>query len=668
MTRLINIDNGGTLTDFCLVDAGEVRYTKTLTTPFDLSRCLFDGLSKVSELAYGQPRLAALLQSTDCIRYSTTQGTNALVQRAGPQLGLVVTDPTLIEGLAATQAQEDLLAALVGDRWGVISLDATDEALARELLAQVNDLSARGARRLVVVVSGTNGTAGTAGADGKDGAGGKDGAEGEARVKALLLRLYPRHLLGAVPLLFSWELVADPDDVRRTWSSLLNAFLHPAMERFLFNADRRLRDARSRQPLRIFRNDGASSRVSKSAALKTYSSGPRGGLEGTRALAAHYGLRHLVMLDVGGTTTDIGVVADGTIHVDRRGLIEHAPSSLELAAITSYGVGGSSVFRVAGGRLTVGPDSVGAAPGPACFGLGGDQATITDVLLLGGVLDPATYLGGTLQLHPDRSQKVIEDKIAGPLGASLDETLTRMEQAFAETIARALAGSTTVTGDTVLAAFGGAGPMAICAAARQAGARHVLIPRMAAVFSAFGIGFSDIGQRYEQPLTAVDYATIKQTADQLLALGARDMFAEGVDPSACVPRFRLTVEREDEERVIELDELHDATAHLSPGDRASLELVLLAPLPHVALGETGDIPASAAQPEGARELRDGSDGTGVGGHQEAPVYALEGQRPGARGTGPAVIEGPFFTMRVPEGWQFDITAAGDLRLTDRSRR
>jgi N-methylhydantoinase A/oxoprolinase/acetone carboxylase beta subunit len=220
-----------------------------------------------------------------------------------------------------------------------------------------------------------------------------------------------------------------------------------------------------------------------------------------------------------------------------------------------------------------------------------------------------------------------------------------------------------VTDDTVLAAFGGAGPMAICAAARQAGARHVLIPRMAAVFSAFGIGFSDLGQRYEQPLGAVDYPTIRQAADQLLALGARDMFAEGVEPGALTPRFRLTVEREDEEWVIELDDPQDATAHLSPGDRASLELVLLAPLPHVTLGEGGDIAAAPARAEGVRVLRDGQ-----GGQAEAPVYALEGQRPGASADGPAVIEGPFFTMRVPAGWQFDITAAGDLRLTDRSRR
>jgi N-methylhydantoinase A len=642
MTRLINIDNGGTLTDFCLVDDGEVRYTKTLTTPYDLSRCLFDGLTKVSGLVYNEPELAALLQSTDYIRYSTTQGTNALVQRAGPRLGLLLTDPTLAEGLAATQAEEDLLAALVGDRWAVIGLDNNDEALSHELVARVNDLSARGARRLVVAVSGAN------------------GAEEEARIKGLLLKLYPRHLLGAVPLLFSWELVADPDDIRRTWSSLLNAFLHPAMERFLFNADRRLRDARARQPLRIFRNDGGSSRVSKSAALKTYSSGPRGGLEGTRALAGHYGLRHVVMVDVGGTTTDIGVVTDGAIRVDRRGLIDHAPSSLELAAITSYGVGGSSVFRVIGDQIRVGPQSVGAAPGPACFGLGGDEATITDVLLLAGLLEPATYLEGTLPLHPDRSAKVIESKIAEPLGITLGAALWQMQGAYAGAIADALAASTTVTDDTVIAAFGGAGPMTVCAAARKAGAGHVLIPRTAAVFSAFGIGFSDLSQHYEQPLPAADPATISEITERLLQMGIRDLYAEGVDPNACTAQFRITVERDEEEAVIDLDDPQGAAAHLRPGDRASLELVLLAPLPHVTLGQTGDIPASPAQPGGTREIRDGQDG-----RAEVPVYALVSQQPGAQASGPAVIEGPFFTMLVPEGWQFDTTTAGDLRLTDR---
>jgi N-methylhydantoinase A len=644
MTRLINIDNGGTLTDFCLVDDGGVRYTKTLTTPYDLSRCLFDGLTRVSELVYGEPQLAALLQSTDYIRYSTTQGTNALVQRAGPRLGLLLADPAVAAGLAATRAQEDLLAALVGDRWAVISLDQDDDALSQELVTRVNDLSARGARRLVVAISGM------------------DGADAEARIKRLLLKLYPRHLLGAVPLLFSWELVADSDDIRRTWSSLLNAFLHPAMELFLFNADRRLRDARARQPLRIFRNDGGSSRVSKSAALKTYSSGPRGGLEGTRALASHYGLRHLVMVDVGGTTTDIGVVTDGAIRVDRRGMIDDAPSSLELAAITSYGVGGSSIFRVVDGQIQVGPESVGAAPGPACFGLGGDEATLTDVLLLTGLLDPATYLGGAMVLHPDRSAKAIETKIAEPLGITLDEALRQLEDAHVAAIARALLDTTAVDSGTVVAAFGGGGPMTVCGAARKAGARQVLIPRTAAVFSAFGIGFSDLSQRYEQPLPDADPATISAVAERLLAAGARDLYAEGVDPRECTARFRLTVERGDTESVINLADPQDAAAHLRHSDRASLELALLSPLPHVTLGLAGDMVASPASADGTRTLRDGH-----GGHVEVPVYALLSQPPGAGAPGPAVIEGPFFTMRVPAGWQFATTAAGDLRLTDRGQ-
>jgi N-methylhydantoinase A len=642
MTRLINIDNGATFTDFCLVDGDDVRYTKTLTTPFDLSRCLFDGLTKVSKLVYGKPQLTALLQSMDCIRYSTTHGTNALVQRTGPRLGLLVTDPTLVEGLAATQAQEDLLAVLVGDRWVSISLDADDEVLTSELVSRVSELSARGARRLVIAV------------------GGAAGADDEARIKRLLLRRCARHLLGAVPLVFSWELIADSDDVRRTWSSLLNAFLHPAMEHFLFNAEARLRDARARQPLRIFRNDGGSSGASKSAALKTYGSGPRGGLEGTRALADHYGLRHLVMVDVGGTTTDIGVVTDGTIRVARRGMIDDVPSSLELATITSFGVGGSSVFRVVGDRIQVGPGSVGAAPGPACFGLGGDEATITDALLLAGLLDPATYLGGTLTLHPERSAKVIETKIAEPLSISLDDALQEMENAYVGAITLALADAAARDGDTVLAAFGGAGPMTVCGAARQAGIRRVLIPATAAVFSSFGIGFSDLSQRYEQPLPAIDPATIREVTDHLLELGARDLFAEGVDASACTARFRITVERDDEETVTDLDDPQDAAAHVGPGDQASLELVLLAPLPHVRLGPGGEVTASPAQAGGTRALRDGR-----GGHAAVPVYSLLSQQPGAQAFGPAVIEGPFFTMRVPGGWQFNTTAAGDLLLTDR---
>jgi N-methylhydantoinase A len=182
------------------------------------------------------------------------------------------------------------------------------------------------------------------------------------------------------------------------------------------------------------------------------------------------------------------------------------------------------------------------------------------------------------------------------------------------------------------------------------------------VFSAFGIGFSDLSQRYEQPLPDADPATISAVAERLLEAGARDLYAEGVDPGECTARFRLTVERGDTESVIDLADPQDAAAHLRHSDRASLELALLAPLPHVTLGLASDIAASPASADGTRALRDGQ-----GGRAEVPVYALLSQPPGAHAPGPAVIEGPFFTMRVPAGWQFAITAAGDLRLTDRGQ-
>jgi N-methylhydantoinase A len=638
MTRLINIDNGGTLTDICVVDGDDVRYTKTLTTPFDLSRCLFDGLTKASTLLYGQERLAALLQSTDYIRYSTTQGTNALVQRKGPRLGLLTTDPTLVEALAATSEEEDLLSAIVGDRHAVIDVTADDDALAAELVARVNALAARGASRLVVAI------------------GGEDGAAQERRVKNHLLRLYPRQLLGAIPLLFSWELVADRDDARRTWSALLNAFLHPVMERFLFNAESRLRESRTRRPLLIFRNDGGSSRVAKSSALKTYSSGPRGGLEGTRALARGYGFGHLLMVDVGGTTTDLGVVTEGAVQVERRGRVAMVPTSFELASITSHGVGGSSVIRVTDGELTVGPDSVGAAPGPACFGLGGVDATITDVYLCMGLLDPATYLDGTLTLDVERSRKAVQATVADPLGLTLDAALVRMEAAYLDRVAQALR-TEPLTADTVIAAFGGAGPMTVCGAAERAGVRKAIVPRTAAVFSAFGIGFSDISQNYEAPLSTVDDAP--EVAEQLRQRARRDMFAEGVDLDDCVESYRLVITRGEDDTVVELADPRDVARHVREGDVASLELSLVSALPHVTIAGNGKASESDAVPAGSRSVIDGS-----GGSVELPVHALVDQPPGAYARGPAVIEGPFFTMRLPAGWRFHTTAAGDLLLSD----
>lgn len=276
--RLINIDNGGTLTDICVMDGDQIIRTKTLTTPHDLSQCLFDGLRKASEAVYGKEDLETLLLSTAAIRYSTTQGTNALVERKGPRLGLVAGGALAVEQVRSAEGATDLFDAVIGSRAAVLS----DESPEADVVRAVGELAAAGANRIVVSI------------------GGPQREEVEQRLKRKLLRSFPPHLLGALPILYAHEVADDASDVRRTWTALFNAFLHPAMERFLYSAEQKLRDARAQSPLLVFRNDGYAGRVAKTIALKTYSSGPRGGMEGARVLAAHYGLKHLLSMDIGG--------------------------------------------------------------------------------------------------------------------------------------------------------------------------------------------------------------------------------------------------------------------------------------------------------------------------------------------------------------------------------
>jgi N-methylhydantoinase A len=634
MRHLINIDNGGTLTDICAWDGEEFSFTKTLTTPFDLSQCLFDGLEKVSGEVYGSADLVRLLHDTEHIRYSTTQGTNALVERKGPAIGLIVEDPTVVEELRCAGATA-LFDDLIGPRVAVANLSLSDTDLDFELVQQVNKLTTDGAARIVVV---------------------GQSPESEQRMRSILLRKFPRHLLGSVPLLYSWDLVGDRTRNRRAWSSILNSFLHPVMERFLYNAEHRLRQHKVTNPLLVYRNDGASSRVAKSVALKTYSSGPRGGLEGTRALAESYDLKRVLMMDVGGTTTDVGVVEQGTIATDRRGSIKGVPISFPMSNVHSSGVGGSSVISVADGRITVGPRSVGAAPGPACFGLGGKEATITDVNLLLGVLDPDTYLNGELHLDRERARSVVTATIAEPLGISVEQALVGMEAAYFEATAASFAHL--VDSDTTLAAFGGAGPMSACGAARIAGVRRVLVPKLAAVFSAFGIGFSDIGKSYEVDLPDATSESAAETYDAMLVRAERDLFQEGYELAECTRQWGLTVEGADGVLISATPYERGDTLEVAGGN-VSLRLNVMADLPHTQLANTKDVRESQATAEGTRDVRIAADRI-----EAVPVYTLADQAPGATADGPAIVEGPFFTTRVPEGWRLDVTSSGDLILTD----
>jgi N-methylhydantoinase A len=640
MGKLINIDNGGTLTDICVIDGAKVTHTKTITTPYDLSKCFFEGLKKASKMIYGEEKIVDLLLSTDHIRYSTTQGTNAIVEKKGPRIGLIVPKGSKVSSLKSNTAEAELFDALVGDRIAEFDTALSWENFDHEVVMTINRLTAAGANRVVVSFDGA------------------EYGQDEARFKAAALEKFPRHLLGVVPVLCAGDLADDANRERRTWTSLLNAFLHPTMETFLYNAEGILREYYHQHPLLIFRNDGDSARVARTVAIKTFSSGPRGGMEGARAMAQHYGFKRLLSMDIGGTTTDIGLVENGRVAVGRRGTVEGVAVSLPLSDVTSVGVGGSSILRVENKKIKVGPESTGGAPGPACFGLGGQNATITDVFLLTGLIDPASYFGGAMKLDRDRAEAAVKEHIAVPLGVDLDAALEAAQKAWGQKVADSLTGYTKIDAETTLAAFGGAGPFIVTDIAEAAGIKSAIIPGLAAVFSAFGIGFSDIAQSYQGRLGALSKAACEEVVDELTHRARRDMFAEGFEFEECVLEWNLVRVRGADESELPWSPGQALPKELTDQDHVSVALRVVKKINHAVFAPVNGTKPVAAVAGGTRAVKVAGQGLTT-----LTVFRIEEQPSGAAGEGPCILEEAYFTGRVGAGWRFEINANRDTILT-----
>jgi len=641
MGMLINIDNGGTLTDICVLKDNNFYKTKTLTTPYDLSKCFFDGLKDVSKVIYGEEDVARLLAEVEHIRYSTTQGTNAIVERKGPKLGMVINKGNSNLISLMKKQDPDLFTFLVGDRVEEIDLaDLKDPESAAETTTSITRLTARGANRVVVCFDTDEAT------------------QFESQFKKIAFNNYPRHLLGAVPMLFATELAEDVSSGRRGWTALVNSFLHPAMESFLYNAENRLREYRTKNPLLIFRNDGDASRVAKTIALKTYSSGPRGGMEGVKEFSKQYKLSNVISMDIGGTTTDIGHVVNNVVDESRRGTVEGVPISFGLCEIASPGVGGSSILSIDGKNIKVGPESVGAVPGPASFGRGGKESTMTDVNLLMGLLDPKTFFGGGLKLDIDRALAAIQENIATPLGISSDEALIKLRDAYDTKVAGELSSFATVSDETVLLAFGGAGPMSACGIADKSGIKTVFIPKTAAVFSAYGIGSCDIGQSYAVVLTDFTDGALKAAHANLVEKAERDMFAEGYADGDYEVSAQLVGASGDNETTHVLTDKIVFPKDLSSSDSVTLEFSA-----RKILRIESSKQAKSSKGEPAKQVAVRSI---FGDNQEwsdLPVYDVSKMKSGNHGVGPAVIEEEYFTCLVRQGWSFVVTELGDVCLT-----
>lgn len=632
MGLLINVDNGGTFTDVCVSDGERLEIAKSATTPHDLTICFVEALTRVSETLYGEDDIARLLQEADHLRYSTTAGTNAVVESTGSAIGVIVEDAETdsLYGLASGLNGNPLWPAMVPSKPVGLSVESGSINPAR-VTEVVNALLGQGSNRIVICLP---------------------TAKAEKEVKSIIFDAFPRHLLGAVPVLFSYELSSDRDHARRLSTSVLNAFLHPVMENFLFGAEEVARRHHMENPLLIFRNDGASARVAKTIALKTYGSGPAGGLVGASQYAKHYQAKAVVSFDIGGTTTDYAAIIDGKPAALAYGQAGGLPFSFEVGEVESIGAGGSSVLSVEGKSIKVGPRSMGAAPGPACFARGGTEAAITDVLLLIGVLDGENFLGGTIKLDAERAAQAVQKNIADPLGVSLDEALVACVAAYEQKVAdkarQMLEQSGVAPEEAMLLAFGGGGPMNACGVAEKAGVNRLIVPRLSAVFSAYGIGFSDLGQEYFLEAEDVAETGIEKAKERLLTSARRDMFGEGLDPDAASYVYSVWSEKNGYAQTTPLN-----GAAPQPGER--LRLFAIYELPKFKFTESGGGFEREAQPIGSATLN-------LGGKVEAKVFEVEKLEPGEGAQGPALIRGGYLTCMVNAGWRFYVSPNRDLIL------
>jgi N-methylhydantoinase A/oxoprolinase/acetone carboxylase beta subunit len=610
----VNIDTGGTFTDGYFTRDGAAARVKVETTPHDLTECLAECVSQGAAVL-GHRTVQELLLDTEVFRFSSTIGTNSIIQRTGPRLGLLVSAGH--GGDLYGSGSSPLFAFFL--RPGMVA-EVTDPHDQAEVRTHIRNLLVGGARILVVSLEGSD-------AD----------ASGERAVKAVVQREYPRHYLGAVPCLLASELTPRPGAERRTATAVINAYLHPDMVRTLYRADEELRSGGHPRPLLIGHASGGMARVAKTRAVETYNSGPVGGAHGSARMAAHYGLAHAAGMDVGGTSTDVAVVSGGAVAYQEDPQVAGVAVHVPMVAVDAVGGGGGSIARRTADGYTVGPDSVGAVPGPACYGLGGTEPTATDAEVVLGHIDPGWFLGGRRRLDPNRARTALQ-RIAGDDGveAAAWAVHRALVGVAARKVSEVLARSGVGPADAVLFAFGGGGGLYGAEVARECGIPRVYSFAHSSVFSAFGISGMDVSHVYELPVAGDVGAAVGAARERALV----DATGEGFDTTQL--RFRLEIDEDGGHRALELDGDWSAVAASVTGSRGA-RLRATSPVPHAAISASSIAPGAEAARKGERSLHL------PGGTQAATVYDRERLGPGSSIAGPALVEAVDTTIVVPAG-------------------
>ncbi|MBI2875447.1 MAG: hydantoinase/oxoprolinase family protein, partial [Candidatus Tectomicrobia bacterium] len=547
MLNSINVDIGGTFTDCFIVYQGRTAEGKAPTTRYNLSvgfmRAIQDALKKL-----GLP-LRDALQETQIVRYCTTIATNTLIERKGPKLGLITTagqedaifigrgrqwcDGSTFEekrNLARVQKPQPLVSRemVVGIKERVDCKGQVIIPLSREeILEKVQYLVDQGSRGFVVSLlwSFLN-------------------PAHERMIKAIIEEEFPPSYLGNMPIILSSDLIPKHGEYYRSITTILNAYMHTELAEELRGLGEQLQDYGYPRALTIVDNSGGSASVIKMPAIRTYNSGPVAGVMGAPLLARTYGLDKVILTDMGGTSFDIALLLQGRPQFyEFRPVIERWRVLISPLEVKAIGAGGGSIAWVDPlGRLRVGPQSAGAMPGPACYDMGGTEATVTDADLVLGYLAPDAFLGGRQALNLKKAQEAIRTRIAQPLGMDPVEAAASIRKIVDHTMANEMFKELSVRGldsrEFSCFSYGGAGPSHAVGYCTPLGIRRIFAFSYSPVFCAFGAATIDYSSVFEMATHLTlqlpfergylsDYEAFNRIVRDLQAQAWRDLAAQG---------------------------------------------------------------------------------------------------------------------------------------------
>lgn len=539
MTYRLGVDVGGTFTDLLLINesTGETWRAKVPSTPADQSAGVLAGLAKLCAATGVDPA------GIGAVLHGTTVATNAVLEGRGAHVGLLVTEgyrqvlqvarsfvPGGLGGWIIWPKPEPL-AALEDTR------EVTERVSARgEVLRPLDEAAARAALRSLngveaLTVSLINSFA-------------HDGHERR------LAELAAEELPG-VPVSLSSQILPEIREYERTLTTVANGYVRPVVERYLTHLDSALRDRGMTGSLHVLRSDGglAGVEAAAQAPVTMLMSGPAGGVAGAVWAAQLSGFASLLTLDMGGTSTDVALVQDGRPRIGRETAVGDLTVRASSIDVRTVGAGGGSIAHVPEltRALRVGPQSAGAEPGPAAYGLGGEQPTVTDANVVLGYLPPA-LLGGEMALDSDAARAAV-GRVAEAIGLTTEEAAAGIIDIVNENMVGALRLVSVQQGydprEFALVAFGGAGPLHANALGRIMGSWPVIIPPSPGVLCAYGDATTSLrGESAKTYIRRFSETSPAEVRDELAAMAAQaraGLDAEGVPPDSQAVAYQVDV-------------------------------------------------------------------------------------------------------------------------------